>query len=154
MVQETNTKMPNPFTAGFPIQMRLKKLTLRTSIAAATLLLAACAGTGLSGKTPEQIVEQRAQQRLDALMAHDVDTALAFTTPSYRARTHRARYAAQYAGVVSWTAARVEEVECEEDRCNVRIMVSYELPRPRMSNTRPLDETWIKVDGKWYIYHQ
>jgi len=123
-------------------------------LASAFVLLAACAGTGLSGKTPEQVVEQRAQQRLDALMAQDITKVMTYTTPTYRMRVTPERYASRYAGVSSWTEARVGQVNCEEDRCDVKVMVTYQMSRPKMINTRPLDETWIKVDGSWYIYHQ
>lgn len=127
--------------------------TLTAMVVSASLLLAACAGTGLSGKTPEQQVAQRAQQRIDALRAQDIDAAMAFTTPAYRQRTHKAQYASRYAGVINWTEAQVSKVNCEEDRCDVTVQVTYQMNRPKMINTRPLDETWIKVDGSWYIHH-
>jgi len=153
-MQESSTKMPNQYAVGSLRETRLKQLSLRTFTVAATLLLAACAGTGLSGKTPEQLVEQRAQQRLDALMAHDINKAMTYTTPAYRDRTTPERYAGLYAGVVNWQEAQVHQVDCEEERCNVKVLVTYELPRPRINNTRPFDEVWIKVDGRWYIYHK
>jgi len=129
-------------------------LWLRGLVVGASIMLASCAGTGLSGKTPEQLVEQRAQQRLDALMARDIDKVMTYTTPSYRARANPVRYASRYAGVINWTEARVGSVDCEEDRCSVKVMVTYQMNRPKMINTRPLDEIWIKVDGAWYIYHE
>lgn len=133
-------------------RMDLRVLSVLTVIAAA--LLSACAGPGLSGKTPEELVARRAQERMDALLAQDIDKALSYTTPAFRERTTSGRYAGRYAGVVNWQEAKVDRVDCEAERCNVRVLVTYQLPRPRITNTRPLDEVWIKVDGKWYIYHQ
>lgn len=114
------------------------------------LLLAGCA-TSPSG-TPEEQVARRAQERLDALMGGDLDKAMEYTTPAYRQANTRGQYGALYAGVGNWTEARVREVACEGERCDVKILVSYEMSRPRITNTRPLDEVWIQVNGQWSIY--
>jgi hypothetical protein len=127
---------------------------LKGLLVSASVLLASCAGTGFSGKTPEQIVEVRAQQRLDALLAWDLDKVMLYTTPTYRSRVTTNQYGSRYLGVGNWKEAVVGGVECEEDRCAVQVLVTYEMRRPRITNTRPLDETWIKVGGQWYIYHQ
>ncbi|MCK9246788.1 MAG: hypothetical protein M0P11_07530 [Anaerolineaceae bacterium] len=153
-MQESSTKMLSQYAVGSLRETRLKQLSLRTFTVAATLLLAACAGTGLSGKTPEQIVEQRAQQRLDALMAWDLNKALEYTSPAYRSRVSKNQYGSRYLGVSNWTEAKVESVSCKEDRCDVKTMITYEMVRPKITNTRPRDEVWIKVDGQWYIYHK
>ncbi|MCK9247023.1 MAG: hypothetical protein M0P11_08760 [Anaerolineaceae bacterium] len=139
---------------GSTISTRPRSLWFGGVVVSASILLVSCAGTALSGKTPEQRVEQRAQQRLDALLAWDLDKVMEYTTPVYRSRVSKNQYGSRYLGVANWTEANVDSVSCSEDRCDVKVQVTYEMVRPRMTNTRPLDETWIKVDGQWYIYHK
>lgn len=127
-----------------------------------SLLLAGCAANPNTGGTPaeqagqaEQIVAQRAQQRIDALMAGEVAESLEYTSPSYRQTSTQSQYAADYAGVANWTEAIVEKVTCEAERCDVRMAVSYRMNAPRahtIVSSRPVDEVWIRVDGQWYLY--
>jgi len=102
--------------------------------------------------TPEEQVRQRAQARIDFLLVGDWTKSMEYTTPAYRQVSTRGRYGARYAGAANWTSAEVGSVSCEEERCDVSIQISYQLPRPRITNERSLDEVWIKVDGQWYIY--
>ena len=127
--------------------------TARTALAlaAAALLITGCAGLG-TPKTPEEQVAKRAQERLDALLARDVDKAYSYTTPTFRTRETRNQYAARYRGAVNWTDAKIGKVTCQEDRCDVEAQITYEMARPRISNTSSLDERWVKVDNQWYIY--
>lgn len=119
----------------------------------ALLVIAGCSSTGSSG-TAENQVARRAQERLDAMMAGDFERALEYTTPAFRSGTTSNQYRNRYAGVGNWTNASVERVACEEERCNVTISVTYQMVRPNIENTRPLDEVWITVGGDWYIYEQ
>jgi len=114
------------------------------------LLMTGC--TSSMVMTPEEQVRQRAQERIDFLLAGDLTTSMGYTTPAYRQASTRGRYGARFAGAANWTSAEVESVACEAERCEVSVQISYQLPRPRIINTRSLDEVWIKVDGQWYIY--
>lgn len=102
--------------------------------------------------TAEEQVWQRAQERIDFLRAGDLTKSMEYTTPAYRQASSRGRYGARFGGAANWTSADVASVSCEAERCDVSIQVSYQLPRPRITNTRALDEVWIRVDGQWYIY--
>ncbi len=124
------------------------------SILLPAIVMAGCAGLDNGSQTPEQRVEQRAQAHLDALLEWDLDKAMTFTSPAYRERTTRNEYGAKYAGVGNWSAARVKEVACEEERCDVTILATYDMRRLKIKNTRPLDQVWIKVGKEWYIYHK
>lgn len=126
---------------------------MASGLVLALLVMAGCSSTGSSG-TPEEQVARRAQERLDAMMAGDFERALAYTTPAFREGTTSNRYRGRYAGVGNWTNASVERVACEEERCNVTISVTYQMVRPNIENTRPLDEVWITTGGEWYIYEQ
>lgn len=121
---------------------------------ACILLLSGCAGLGFGGSTPEAQVKKRAQGWLDALMAWDLEKALAYTAPAYRQRVSREQYGSRFVGVRNWTKASIQSVSCEPERCDVRIFVRYQMKRPKVENERPIDYVWIKLDGKWYIYHK
>jgi len=113
------------------------------------LLMTGCASMVM---TPEEQVRQRAQERIDFLLAGDLTKSMEYTTPAYRQASTRGRYGSRFAGAANWTSAEVESVACEAERCDVSVLISYQLPRPRIMNTRSLEEVWIKVDGRWYIY--
>jgi hypothetical protein len=114
------------------------------------VLLQAC-----TDKRPaEEIVRERAQERLDLLMAKDVEAAYQYTTPGYRATTSAQVFALRVGGVPSWTEAKVDTVTCEEEICQVKTLISYEIKRLKMQNTRPMDEKWLKSDGEWYLYYK
>ncbi len=113
--------------------------------------LAGCTSLGLF-QTPEERVERRAQARLDALLAQDFKEAFSFLAPATRKATTLPRWATQYAGVAQWRAVKVNSVNCEPDRCDVSVAVTYELVRPRINNTNVRKEVWIDVNGQWYYY--
>lgn len=119
----------------------------------ALFLLAGCSSIG-TPKTAEELVAQRAQERLDAMMAGDFVEALEYTSRAYRQSATANQYRARYAGVGNWTKATVDRVACEEERCNVTISVTYRMVRPNIENTRPLNEVWISTGGDWYIYEE
>lgn len=110
-----------------------------------------CASLGLF-QTPEERVEQRAQERLDALMARDMEKAFSFLSPAYRKTTTWQRFSGRYAGVTNWREATIKSVECEVDRCDVNISIRYQMIRPKVENTRTQKEVWIEVGGEWYFY--
>lgn len=121
------------------------------ALIACFILLAGCDTVDSEG-TPEETVTERAAARLNALFTGDFETALAYTSPGYRQTSSVNQYRLKYAGVGNWTGVNVESVTCDAERCAVRALVSYRLPRPAITNTRPIDEVWIPVDGQWYIY--
>jgi hypothetical protein len=113
--------------------------------------LAGCASLGVV-QTPEERVEQRAQARLDALLAQDIEKAFSFLAPAAREATTWQRWGSKYAGVGQWSAVNVNNVECGVDRCDVNASVTYQMVRPRIKNTRSRNEVWIDVKGQWYFY--
>jgi hypothetical protein len=113
--------------------------------------LAGCTSLGLF-QTPEERVEQRAQARLDALLARDIEKAFSFLAPASRETTTWQRYSAKYAGVTQWRAVGVNSVECDVDRCDVNTFITYQMLRPKVNNTRARNEVWINVNGQWYFY--
>ena len=113
--------------------------------------LAGCASLDLF-QTPEERVEQRAQARLDALLAGDIKKAFSFLAPAAREATTWQHWGSKYAGVSQWQAVSVNSIKCDVDRCDVNASVTYGMVRPRISNTRTRNEVWIAVNGQWYYY--
>jgi hypothetical protein len=127
----------------------------------ASFALAACAGLGDAGKTPEQIVAQRAQARWDAILADNWETAHGYATPAYRERTDVRLYRGLYGGgsVIARRGAEVGKVECPTaSACEVTIAVRFVYADPRMRGKEirtTFPERWLlEDDGRWYIYHQ
>src|SRR5690606_11992134 len=103
------------------------------------LLMTGCASMV---RSTEEQVRKRARERIDFLLAGDLTKAMEYTTPAYRQASTRGRYGARFAGAASWTSAEVESVACEAERCDVSVLISYQLPRPRITNSRSLEEVW------------
>ena len=138
------------------MQTEFKRQTLLKACALALVFsLAGCAGTG---KAPEDIVTTRAQERIDYLLAEDFESAYAYFSPGHRSGVSvRDFQRQQYTKKVQWTGAKVNESECSNNSCKVRISVDYAiyggLPGvSRMDSTRMIEEDWILVDGTWYFW--
>lgn len=116
-----------------------------------TTFLVACAGLN-SPTTPEDVVAQRAQARLELMVAGDFAKGLEYTTPAYRKGRGLNSYTRTYAGVSAWNKAQVLSVLCEGERCEVAIEVTYQAFKAGFENKRSMEELWIRVDGSWYLY--
>ena len=121
----------------------------------ALLALAGCAS--LSPKTPEEVVRTRAQARWNALLAGEWEKAYALMSPSYRAVVEQKRFAGQFGGTLSWVAAEVVGVACEQDRCTAQMKVKFRpivkgKPGPALENH--FDETWIREDEQWWMFQK
>lgn len=117
------------------------------------LVLGAC--STFDSRTPEEVVADRAQKRVDALMAGDYEGAYQYTTPSYRTTEGVGRYGTRWAGVGMWLSANVTKVQCSGteriDRCKVFVEVLYKAMRYEPMTTS-LSEDWLLIDGGWYLY--
>ncbi|MFD2378067.1 hypothetical protein ACFSTJ_12145 [Ottowia pentelensis] len=115
------------------------------------MALAGCAG--LQPQTTEQIVQQRAQQRWDALVAGDFAKAWTYSTPSFRQRVKQNDYRDQFGRAGQWTAAKVESVTCKAERCTAQVSLTARLLFPGFKNqltTGEVPEIWVRDDGQWW----
>mgnify|MGYP000583679943 CR=1 FL=1 len=131
--------------------MSVSKGNMLALVIIMAISLAGCTSLGLF-KTPEERAQHRAQARLDALLAQEFEKVFSFLAPALRSTTTWQRYSSKYAGVGRWRAVSVNSVECDVDRCDVSVSVTYEMVRPRTTNTRVRNEVWIAVKGQWYFY--
>lgn len=116
--------------------------------------LSGCAGLG-TPQPPELAVRTLATQRWQALMAQDFAKAYTFAPPSYRQLHTADVYQKKYQGVpVKWLAAKVLRVQCETEKCDVRIDLESKPLIPfgfKGSINSGLDETWVLENGQWWM---
>jgi hypothetical protein len=126
-----------------------------TSLCCSLLLLSACATT--STPPPEDSIEIRAQARWDAILKDDLLTAYEYLSPGYRSSVSSIQYVRLILNKqVAWTGARYLSSECEEAMCKVTIDLDYALigVLPGVKSfeaTKDIEETWLLVDGVWYL---
>lgn len=127
-----------------------RRLTWVPVLAAAFL-----AGCATKPFNPDEVtVKERVNQRWDALIKSDLDAAYKFASPSYRAITPLDVYRAQFGNAVVWLDAKPLSVDCEPQRCLVRLEIQA---RHVVRGSKGLefksgfDETWVKEDGQWWF---
>ena len=125
------------------------------------LVMSGCSSIGST--PPEEVVRARAEAQGQALVDQDFEKALSYTTPAYQNSPRAQLYQANHSGSSFWVEAEVAWVKCDEgdnpERCNVRLWVFGQFPRPgRYTGQRgvdvpiSLDSVWIKIDRQWYQY--
>ena len=133
--------------------MTMKKLLLPFMSGFALIL----AGCGDPPPTPEEIVEERVMERWERLLDRDFELAWEYYTPGFRQTNPRFDFGRDMAArPVRWLAAELESVECEGDRCDVGVMVTYRAPGApgplsEIEMDRVVDEVWIRVDDDWWF---
>lgn len=105
-------------------------------------------------KSPEKVVEQRSQARIDLLIKGESEKAWRYTTPTFRQRIAAKNYQLIVAGAVNWRKGVVRSVSCEAERCEVLITLTHYMPEFKQVSEMPLREVWIHTEGNWWIYHR
>ncbi len=123
-------------------------------LALTALLVGACA---TMGKPPEEAVAERAQERLDLLIAQDYEAAYEYLSPGYRSgvtlNDYQRRMLRQR---MQWTDATVTQSDCSEDACKVRISMAYAVYGAvpgvsRFDSKAVSTEDWVRSSGQWYF---
>lgn len=124
------------------------------------LILGVSGCSSLDTRSPGERVLSRSQERLDALMARDIDKAYSYASPGYRSSHTTFQYDKKFGGAKTlWTAARAVEADCDElltpvERCRVLIEIDYTTRYLGYLETSEMYETWILSDSEWYLYLQ
>jgi len=127
-------------------------------MAKAVLVLVAVLAVGCSDsgakrqKPPEEAVKVRAQAWADDLLKGDLQGAWAYTSPHFRQFSSSKDDSRFVLGSGRWTSAVVDNVQCAEEVCDVRIVIEYEIKQIKSTNRRPLDYKWVLVDGEWWLH--
>lgn len=115
--------------------------------------LSACA---MAPKSEDEIVLERAQERWDAVIAGDLETAYTYYSPGFRATTSLIDYGVSMkTRKVRWTSATYKNHECEENRCSVNFDVGFKVgtPVPGLTvyeGSQGVEDRWIRTDGQWW----
>lgn len=124
--------------------------------AAACLAAVLLAGCATLSPAPEAAVKERATKRWASLLANDFDAAYGYMPPSFRAITTLDSYKRTFQGAVRWVAADVLWVKCEtDDKCVARMKIDAQYSLSARSSaplTSHFDETWIREDGRWWLF--
>ncbi len=135
------------------------------AVAAASLLLAACAatdtrsdtaGASASASSSQETLKQRAKQRWDYLINKQAAKAWDYLTPGYRATTTREKYAADMNNrPVQWESATIIKTDCAQaDNCEVFVSVGYQVRIPGAGGVAhafaPVQERWLLLHNQWY----
>ena len=132
----------------------LRVLRSASILALCLLVLSACATSTVSR---DELIQERAQARWDALLARDYQTAYSYLSPGYRSTTSATDFEIGVrARRVQYTSAEYKSHSCEEAVCTVRMVVGYRVVRPvqglpEWKSTSPVEERWINSDGGWWF---
>ena len=122
------------------------RIPARFATAVLAVLLSGCAG--ISPRTPESIVKERAQARWDALVKGDFNAAYGYLSPGSRSITTATDYASGLRRGF-WKSAVVDKVECGTPQsCDASATIEYEFMGMRTKT--PLRETWIRDGSEWW----
>lgn len=119
---------------------------------------AALAGCGMVKKDEDaSVIQQKAVQRWDYLIAHKAEKAYDFLAPGYRATMSREAYASGMNNrPVSWESAKFVDQKCDAESCTVRVQLKYKVMvnlhgMHKINVNSPITERWIKESGRWYF---
>ncbi|HET9032423.1 MAG TPA: hypothetical protein VFN25_05920 [Dokdonella sp.] len=104
----------------------------------------------------KKLVEKRAIERWDLLIAHKAEKAYDFLSPGYRATKKRDDYAAEMNHrPVQWEKVLPYSQTCDKPNvCVISLQVDSDVKMQGISQNVPVlgfvTETWIKTQGKWY----
>ncbi len=132
---------------------RLGKPALLFALMMAGVFLTACA---TAPESSGNFIAERAQDRWDALLAGDFETAYAFYSPGYRSSTSMIDLAFKIRSQrVQWVSAEYQDHSCVERVCSVDFRVGFKVIKPVKGmqvweSSSLIDEKWVKTEGQWW----
>ena len=128
-----------------------------SAVAAAMMLLAACATGGKSPAAGAQTAGERAVARWQAIIDRKAELAYDYLTPGVRSSKTREGYASeQTQKPLTYLSVALDDEDCAADACTVRVELQYELAIPIEGITRKrfpafVEERWVRIDGSWFL---
>ncbi len=149
------------------IQISMRQLA---TLLASALLMVGCtsqttksnqaldeAGASSDNDNVNKVVEKRAVERWELLIARKAEKAYDYLSPGFRATKKREDYAMEMNNrPVHWDKVLPYSQKCDKpDVCIVSIQVDADVKMPGVSKNVStvgfVTETWIKTRGKWYL---
>lgn len=133
------------------------KLTLLLATILTAALLSACAGNASKSDDPEIFQVKHAQDRWEAILAGDYETAYTFYSPGYRSTMSVVDFTVEYRlRRVIYTSAEYQEHRCLEATCTVVFDVGFTVNKPapglnKWDGSQVLEEMWVKTNGRWWF---
>ena len=120
-----------------------------------TILVSACAGPVVvpqaqTGGSDGAQVSARAEARWKAMIAKDLDSAYTFLSPGSKALNSAEIYKGKIKPL-NWKSAKVVSTGCEQDKCQVRISLTFTDQRMGGDVTTVFEETWLKDSNQWWL---
>lgn len=128
------------------------------------ILLAALVLTGcslLGHKLPvEQQVEKRVSEQMNAFINEEYEKAYSYMSPGYREKKTFVEFGNDFAGMVDLVDFEVVSVECAEERCEVSLKRTQNMPDfiAETTSGEPFPfvvvtkQIWVSNKGQWYHY--
>jgi hypothetical protein len=120
------------------------------------LILSACSGQTSKQGDPGKVVVERAQNRWDALLAGDYESAYDYYSPGYRSKKSLIDFAVDIrTRRVRWTSAEFLDHSCTENACTVNFRVGFVVNKPvqgmdKWESGSVIEDKWIKTEGQWW----
>lgn len=118
--------------------------------------LAGCAGSGVGPNASattaleaKEVVADLAASRWEVLIKGDIAKAYEYLSPGARSVMSLDLYKARIKPGM-WKKARVDNVVCEQDRCKVTVLITYDYRNIKSIET-PLSEVWLREGGRWWF---
>jgi len=115
----------------------------------ATVVVGLLAGCATVGRSDQDVVAERAQERWNLLVKNDFAAAHGYISPAGRELVTPEAYASSLRKNF-WTGAKVGDVVCKQpDACEVDVWIEYRLQGRAMRT--PVHEKWIKQRFNWWF---
>ncbi len=128
------------------------------------LLVSACGKSPDSllgtGNASRETLEQRAEERWRARIAHDWGKAWEYESPAFREVFPKQLYVKKFSYTANWELTGLEVIEYDPEAAVASVVVRV-MSRPTKQTSaaaraigamqRELHEKWILVDGEWWF---
>lgn len=102
------------------------------------------------GVSRESQVSARAVARWQAMVEKDLDKAYEFLSPGSKAAYPLAMFKGRIR-VLDWRPAKVRSASCDDEKCGLKIEITFFNSRLGGEITTVVEETWIKDVGNWWF---
>ena len=118
----------------------------------AVVAMAFLAGCATVGRSDQDVVAERAQERWNLLVKNDFAAAHGYISPAGRELVTPEAYASSLRKNF-WTGAKVGDVVCKQpDACEVDVWIEYQYRGMKMKT--PVHEKWIKQKSDWWFVYE
>jgi len=125
-------------------------------ITLSVLILSACSGPTTKPDDPGKVIVERAQNRWDALLAGDYESAYEYYSPGYRSTKSLIDFAIDIrTRRVRWTSAEYVDHSCNENACTVNFRVGFVVNKPvqgmdKWESGSVIEDKWVKTQSQWW----